>query len=39
MRTPFLFFFAFFISLFFVNAALSQERERRGPRFAMQKKQ
>ena len=39
MRISFYFFFAFFVSLFFVSAALSQERERRGPRFAMQKKQ
>ncbi len=39
MRVSFYFFFPFFISLFFVNAALSQERERRGPRFAMQQKQ
>ena len=39
MRASFYFSFAFFISLFFVSAALSQERERRGPRFAMQKKQ
>ena len=37
MRVSFYFFFAFFVSLFFVNAALSQER--RGPRFAVQKKQ
>jgi len=37
MRASFYFFFAFFVSLFFVNAALSQER--RGPRLAMQKKQ
>ena len=37
MRSSFYFFFAFFVSLFFVNATLSQER--RGPRFAMQKKQ
>ena len=37
MRASFYFFFAFFVSLFFVNATLSQER--RGPRLAMQKKQ
>ena len=37
MRASFYFFFAFFVSLFFVNATLSQER--RGPRAVMQKKQ
>ena len=39
MRASFYFLLPFFISLFFISAAFSQERERRGPRFAMQKKQ
>ena len=39
MRAYFYFLLPFFISLFFVSTAFSQERERRGPRFAMQNKQ
>ena len=39
MRAYFYFLLPFFISLFFISTAFSQERERRGPRFAMQNKQ